>query len=109
MSARRQPSTTSLSRYARAHSTEFANRSFDFCNAFWGLGDGGVDVLLARMRGATRTVEELRNFWKERYVNDDFLRSCAAYEMVIRAMIEEQYAKRLASLAKFTLGRDEIG
>lgn len=24
-------------------------------------------------------------------------------------MIEEQYAKRLASLAKFPLGRDEIG
>ncbi|TCD64781.1 hypothetical protein EIP91_003641 [Steccherinum ochraceum] len=91
MSARRQPSTTSLSRYARAHSTEFANKSHDFCNAFWGLGDGGVDVLFARMRGATRTMEELRNFWKE------------------RAMIEEQYAKRLASLAKFTLGRDEIG
>ncbi|KAH8096788.1 hypothetical protein BXZ70DRAFT_315867 [Cristinia sonorae] len=91
MSARRQPSTTSLSRYANAHSTEFANRSFDFCNAFWGHGDGGVDVLFARMRGSTRTVEELRNFWKE------------------RAMIEEQYAKRLASLSKFTLGRDEIG
>ncbi|THH29544.1 hypothetical protein EUX98_g4650 [Antrodiella citrinella] len=91
MSARRQPSTTSLSKFVRAHSTEFANSSYDFCNAFWGLGDGGVDVLFARMRGATRTVEELRNFWKE------------------RAMIEEQYAKRLASLAKFTLGRDEIG
>ena len=26
-----------------------------------------------------------------------------------RAMIEEQYAKRLAALAKATLGRDEIG
>ncbi|KAI0069934.1 hypothetical protein K474DRAFT_1713771 [Panus rudis PR-1116 ss-1] len=91
MSARRQPSTTSLSKFARGSPYEFANRSLDFCNAFWGLGDGGVDVLLARMRGATRTIEELRNFWKE------------------RAMIEEQYAKRLNSLAKFTLGRDEIG
>jgi len=26
-----------------------------------------------------------------------------------RAAIEEDYAKRLAKLAKFTLGRDEIG
>lgn len=26
-----------------------------------------------------------------------------------RAMIEEQYAKRLATLAKMTVGRDEIG
>ncbi|OBZ69920.1 Cell division control protein 15 [Grifola frondosa] len=84
-------STTSLSKYARAGSPDFANRSLDFCNAFWGLGDGGVDVLFARMRGATRTMEELRNFWKE------------------RASIEEQYAKRLAALAKATLGRDEIG
>lgn len=75
MSARRQPSTTSLSRYARAHSPppdlgygENGGRdpSVDFCNAFWGLGDGGVDVLFARMRGAGRTMDELRNFWKER-------------------------------------------
>ncbi|KAJ3499608.1 hypothetical protein NLJ89_g10081 [Agrocybe chaxingu] len=43
------------------------------------------------MRGATRTMEELKNFWKE------------------RAVIEEDYAKRLAKLSKMTLGRDEIG
>ncbi|CDO75954.1 hypothetical protein BN946_scf184888.g4 [Trametes cinnabarina] len=91
MSARRQASTTSLSRYARAGSPDFATRSLDFCNAFWGLGDGGVEVLFARMRGAMRTMEELKNFWKE------------------RAAIEEQYAKRLAALSKVTLGRDEIG
>ncbi|KAF5375495.1 hypothetical protein D9615_009204 [Tricholomella constricta] len=91
MTARRQPSTTSLSQYARASSPGLQNSSLDFCNAFWGLGDGGVDVLFARMRGATRTMEELRNYWKE------------------RAAIEEDYAKRLAKLAKLTLGRDEIG
>jgi hypothetical protein len=67
MSARRQPSTTSLSKYyGRATSPGLQNRSLDFCNAFWGIGDGGVDVLFARMRGATRTMEELKNFWKER-------------------------------------------
>ncbi|KAE9403344.1 hypothetical protein BT96DRAFT_990382 [Gymnopus androsaceus JB14] len=49
------------------------------------------DVLFARMRGAMRTMEELKNFWKE------------------RAAIEEDYAKRLGKLAKQTLGRDEIG
>lgn len=27
----------------------------------------------------------------------------------LRAAIEEQYAKRLAALSKYTLGRDEIG
>ncbi|KAJ2928654.1 hypothetical protein H1R20_g8427, partial [Candolleomyces eurysporus] len=67
------------------------DRNLDFCNAFWGLGDGGVDVLFARMRGATRTIEELKNFWKE------------------RAAIEEDYAKRMAKLSKAVLGRDEIG
>ncbi|KAF8627640.1 hypothetical protein AX15_004334 [Amanita polypyramis BW_CC] len=91
MSTRRQSSTTSLSKYARVHSPIPQNRSLDFCNAFWGLNDAGVDVLFARMRGAVRTMEELKNFWKE------------------RATIEEDYAKRLAKLAKMTLGRDEIG
>ncbi|KAF9562963.1 hypothetical protein CPC08DRAFT_344923 [Agrocybe pediades] len=91
MSARRQPSTTSLSKYARANSPILQNRSLDFCNSFWGFGDGGVDVLFARMRGAARTMEELKAFWKE------------------RATIEDDYAKRLAKLAKLPLGRDEIG
>ena len=68
MSARRQSSTTSLAKYARTTSPDTSSRNLDFCNAFWGVGDGGVDVLFARMRGAARTMEELRNFWKERYV-----------------------------------------
>ncbi|TFY66102.1 hypothetical protein EVG20_g4981, partial [Dentipellis fragilis] len=91
MTARRQASTTSLSKYARSSSPDPTVRSLDFCNAFWGQGDGGVDVLFARMRGAARTMDELRNYWKE------------------RAAIEEDYAKRLAKLAKLTVGRDEIG
>ncbi|KAJ7023411.1 SH3 domain-containing protein [Mycena alexandri] len=91
MSARRQPSTTSLSKYVRGAGIGPHDRSTDFCNAFWGLGDGGVEVLFARMRGASRTTDELRNFWKE------------------RAAIEDDYAKRLAKLSKQVLGRDEIG
>ncbi|KAF9075556.1 hypothetical protein BDP27DRAFT_1315268 [Rhodocollybia butyracea] len=91
MTARRQSSTTSLSKYIRAGSPANIGRSTDFCNSFWGVGDGGVDVLFARMRGAMRSMDELKNFWKE------------------RALIEEDYAKRLGKLAKQTLGRDEIG
>ncbi|KAH0828972.1 hypothetical protein J3R83DRAFT_2404 [Lanmaoa asiatica] len=91
MSARRQSSTTSLAKYARTTSPDTSARNLDFCNAFWGFGDGGVDVLFARMRGAARTMEELRNFWKE------------------RSTIEEDYAKRLAKLAKMPIGKDEIG
>ena len=66
MTARRQSSTTSLSKYARTTSPDLSNRSLDFCNAFWGARDEGVEVLFARMRGAARTVDELRSFWKER-------------------------------------------
>ncbi|KAG6382140.1 hypothetical protein JVT61DRAFT_783 [Boletus reticuloceps] len=91
MSARRQSSTASLAKYARTTSSDTSPRNLDFCNAFWGVGDGGVDVLFARMRGAARTMEELRNFWKE------------------RSAIEEDYAKRLAKLAKVPIGKDEIG
>lgn len=68
MSARRQASTTSLSKYARDGSPDPSARYLDFCNAFWGPNDAGVDVLFARMRGAARTMEELRTFWKERYL-----------------------------------------
>ncbi|KAH8102219.1 hypothetical protein BXZ70DRAFT_930962 [Cristinia sonorae] len=91
MSLRRKSSATSLSRFARAQPLDAPGETLDFCNAFWGPGDGGVEVLFARMRGASRTIEELRDFLRE------------------RASIEEQYAKRLSGLATVTLGRDEIG
>jgi hypothetical protein len=108
MAARRQSSTTSLSKYARANSPDLANRSLDFCNAFWGISDGGVDVLFARMRGASRTVAELRAYWKERCVAYlSCLRTSTQREL--RSAIEEEYAKRMAKLAKMSLGRDEIG
>ncbi|KAF7294062.1 SH3-domain-containing protein [Mycena kentingensis (nom. inval.)] len=92
---RRQASATSLSRHAVARSPGVdlynGSTSRDFCNAFWGVGDPGVNILFARMRGAVRTTDELRNFWKE------------------RAIIEEEYANRLLNLAKVSLGKDEIG
>ena len=66
--ARRQSSASSLGRYARQADAELelANRSLDFCNAFWGLNDPGVEVLFARMRYAAKTIEDLRAFWRER-------------------------------------------
>lgn len=91
MSARRQASTTSLTQYARAASPVGQGGTPDFCNSFWGFRDQGFDVLSRRMRGAIHTVEELRNFWKE------------------RAAIEEDYAKRMSKLSKFVLGKDEVG
>lgn len=66
--AHRQSSTSSLGRYARQADAELEleNRSLDFCNAFWGLNDPGVEVLLARMRYGSKTIEDLRAFWRER-------------------------------------------
>lgn len=67
MAARRQSSQSSLSRYAReSEAGEYEGSSLEFCNSFWGLNDAGVEVLLARMRIASKTVEDLRNFWRER-------------------------------------------
>ncbi|KAG6836444.1 hypothetical protein H0H93_007980 [Arthromyces matolae] len=94
MAVRQQSSTTSLSQYAHtAHGVDplYGSTSRDFCNSFWGPGDDGVNILFSRMRGATKTTEELRHFWNE------------------RALIEEQYASRLAALTKVALGGEEIG
>ncbi|KAG8914243.1 hypothetical protein FRC00_000242 [Tulasnella sp. 408] len=82
--------TTSLSKYF--HDQPDPNQSSSaFCNSFWGPNDGGVEVLFARMRGAARTMNEVQGFWKKRIA------------------IEEEYATKLAELAKSSLGTDEIG
>lgn len=66
----RSQSTTSLARmYHGANGgihDETADPSLDFCNAFWGQDGKGYEVVMARLRGAARTVDELRAFWKER-------------------------------------------
>ncbi|KAG6897999.1 hypothetical protein C0992_007488 [Termitomyces sp. T32_za158] len=53
--------------------------------------DDGANILFSKMKGATKTTDELKHFWNE------------------RAVIEEQYAKSLAALAKLPLGGEEIG
>ncbi|WVW83406.1 hypothetical protein I302_105425 [Kwoniella bestiolae CBS 10118] len=95
---KRSQSTTSLSRlYHGSNATningeeELNDPKLDYCNSFWGQGDRGYEVVMARLRGAGRTVDELKGFWKE------------------RASIEEDYAKRLHKLSKYALGKDEIG
>lgn len=91
----RSQSSTSLARLHHGGSgpvpEDPVDPSLDFCNAFWGQGDRGYEVIMARLRGAARTVDELRQFWKE------------------RAAIEEEYAKRLSKLSKMTIGKDEVG
>lgn len=68
----RSQSSTSLARLHHGGNgngpvaDDFADPSLDFCNAFWGQGDRGYEVIMARLRGASRTMDELRAFWKER-------------------------------------------
>jgi len=74
----RSQSTTSLSRLYHGETAngtangalppqdEMSDPALDFCNAFWGQGSRGYDVIMARLRGAARTIDELRLFWKER-------------------------------------------
>ena len=66
-SPKRTQSSTSLARLHNGQGIdpEDADPKLDFCNAFWG-GDKGYDVIMARLRGASRTAEEMRAFWRER-------------------------------------------
>lgn len=65
--------------------------SLSFANAFWGKEDAGVGPLLDRMQGAKVTGDELKNFYST------------------RAAIEEEYARKLLSLARKPLGTGESG
>ncbi|GHJ85678.1 hypothetical protein NliqN6_2080 [Naganishia liquefaciens] len=96
--ARRSNSTTSLAQYYQEHNPNYERirgngeaPELDFCNAFWGDGDAGYEVIMARLRASARTIDDLKVFMKE------------------RASIEEEYGKKLAKLSKQTLGRDETG
>lgn len=76
----RSQSTTSLARLYNGTTNggnrdqELSDPGLDYCNAFWGQGDKGFEVVMARLRGAARTTEELRSFWKERFVPSTLLR-----------------------------------
>ena len=70
---RRSQSTTSLAKLHNGIQSngnhaeeEISDPRMDFCNSFWGQGDRGYEVIMARLRGAGRITEELRAFWKER-------------------------------------------
>ncbi|RXW25571.1 hypothetical protein EST38_g257 [Candolleomyces aberdarensis] len=94
MSGRSQQPSSSLTRYTsgRGGSDPFnGSQSRDFCNSFWGSGDDGPNILFKRMRNASKTTDELVNFWNE------------------RSIIEEEYALKLAKLAKAPIGGEEIG
>lgn len=114
MAVRSQPSESSLAKYAVAKSPGNdpynGSTARDFCNSFWGEGEAGVNILFARLRGAARTTDDLRNFWKERCVHAVYMKcgvTLTAY--YIRSLIEKEYATKLLELSRQVIGKDEMG
>jgi hypothetical protein len=72
--ARRSNSTTSLAQFYQEHNPNYERirgnggeaPELDFCNAFWGDGDAGYEVIMARLRASARTIDDLKVFMKER-------------------------------------------
>ncbi|KAI1327443.1 hypothetical protein F5Y16DRAFT_372040 [Xylariaceae sp. FL0255] len=65
--------------------------ALSFANNFWGKEDAGVGPLLDRMASAKQTSDELRSFYSA------------------RASIEDDYARKLMSLCRKSLGSHEMG
>ncbi len=72
--ARRTNSSTSLAQFYQEHNSNFNSGQDDgqadlsFCNACWGDNDAGYEVLMARLRATGRTMDDMKAFWKERWV-----------------------------------------
>ncbi|KAI5923386.1 hypothetical protein F4810DRAFT_720279 [Camillea tinctor] len=71
--------------------TEAPAVALSFANNFWGKDDAGVGPLLDRMASAKQTNDELRSFYSA------------------RASIEDDYARKLMSLCRKSLGSHETG
>ncbi|KAI1638200.1 hypothetical protein F4809DRAFT_649372 [Biscogniauxia mediterranea] len=71
--------------------TEAPAVALSFANNFWGKDDAGVGPLLDRMASAKQTNDELRSFYSA------------------RASIEDDYARKLMSLCRKSLGSHEMG
>ncbi|WBW72302.1 F-BAR domain protein Imp2 [Schizosaccharomyces osmophilus] len=68
-----------------------SNPPRSFSNYFWGVNDEGYYALLSRFSEIKHINEDLRSFFHE------------------RASIEEDYAKRMAKLARSNVGANETG
>ncbi|KAI2633018.1 hypothetical protein GGS26DRAFT_555020 [Hypomontagnella submonticulosa] len=71
--------------------TEGPAVALSFANNFWGKDDAGVGPLLDRMASAKQTSDELRSFYSA------------------RSSIEDEYARKLMSLSRKSLGTHEMG
>ncbi|TKW57782.1 Septation protein imp2 [Colletotrichum tanaceti] len=74
-----------------ATSMESPSVALSFANNFWGKEDAGVGPLIDRMLAAKQTCDELKAFYSA------------------RASIEDEYARKLLSLCRKSLGSQESG
>ncbi|KAK2765637.1 hypothetical protein FQN54_008491 [Arachnomyces sp. PD_36] len=65
--------------------------ALSFANNFWGKDDGGVGPMFERMHNAKVTCDEMKTFYGT------------------RAAIEDEYARKLLSLSRKSLGSGETG
>ena len=68
--------------------------------------------MFKRMRNASKTTDELVNYWNERCVLSKrvpIVVGLGALCFVHRYIIEEEYALKLAKLSKLPIGSDETG
>ncbi|TQN72781.1 Septation protein imp2 [Colletotrichum shisoi] len=72
-------------------SMESPSVALSFANNFWGKEDAGVGPLIDRMLAAKQTCDELKAFYSA------------------RASIEDEYARKLLSLCRKSLGSHESG
>lgn len=84
-------------------------------NNFWGKDDAGVSPLLERMHAAKQTCDELKAFYNgtlarrdSKYKTYGSLRLTRCHPTV-RASIEDDYARKLMSLCRKSLGSQEMG
>lgn len=76
---------------ALAPAPEGPTVALSFANNFWGKEDAGVQPMIERMHAAKQTCDELRSFY------------------AARASIEDEYARKLLSLCRKSLGSQEMG
>lgn len=80
-----------------------------FANNFWGKDDAGVEPLLQRMHNAKQTCDELKAFYTGMFAPVRRNKLIVTNEVIARASIEDEYARKLLSLSRKPLGSQESG
>ena len=81
---------------------------FAVANNFWGKDDAGVQPLLERMHNAKLTCDELKAFYNSTD-RSATLDEVSSSQVLARAAIEDDYARKMTALCRKPLGSSEAG